>query len=169
MPNDLIDNGREGIAHKRQSPGEALVHDNAQRKQVRSVVNRLPERLFGRHVRHRAHDGPSLRLRHRCCIVSLGRIGQRFCESEVEYLDPSARCQDEVRTLDIAMNDAERLGLFQSVGDLPRHLQHALDRQRTSLDPGGQLLALDQLHHDEEVVVCLANVERRRDRRRPKC
>ena len=63
------------------------------------------------------------------------------------------------------MNDAEAMRLVQRIRHLSGHLENRRDREGPPAHPLGQLLALDQLHHDEQVVAVFGDVVCRRNGR----
>ena len=69
---------------KRRTPGGQLVEHRSHRKESRPRVDDAVARLFGRHVRHRAHDLPaSVSARAgRGCLRKLGLLRQ----SEIQHL-----------------------------------------------------------------------------------
>ncbi len=100
------------VAAERPLAGQHLVEDHAQAVDVAAGVDvvRLAARLFGRHVGRRAHD-LAVR-RHRLAVgVALG-------EAEVGDVRPALAVEEDVRRLDVAVDDAVVVGVLQGVGHL---------------------------------------------------
>ena len=79
----------------------------------------------------------------------------RFRETEVQHLHRAVGADLDVRGLQIAMDDALLVRGFERVGDLLRDRQRVGERDRAARDERGQILALDQLHHERGEVGCL--------------
>ena len=90
---------------RRPSP---LVQHDAEREQVGASIEVFPQGLLGRHVRYRAER------RTGCVMAALSivaasapRVHRReLREAEVEHLHVSARGDEDVGWLDVAMQDA---------------------------------------------------------------
>ena len=65
---------------------------------------------------------------------------------------------EDVRGLDVPMNDARRMSRVQGVGDLNRERQEQIGLQRKSGDAVLQHEAIQILHGDERPPVLLADV-----------
>ena len=78
-------------------------------------------------------------------------------EAEIEDFNQTIGGDDDIRGLQIAMNDAAVMSASQCAGNLNAIAQDRLGRQSASRAHGAQRLALDQLHHDVEFAVGLAN------------
>ena len=88
------------LALERARPGEHLVEDDSERKEIAPRVRRVAEDLLGRHVRGRA-EGAGLvgrRSASRAFRVSLG-------DAEVDELDLAAERHEHVARLHVAMDD----------------------------------------------------------------
>ena len=72
-------------------------------------------------------------------------------EAEVEHLHDAVRRDLDVRGLQIAMDDALLMRGFERLADLARDRQRFLERNRTTRDPIGERVALDQFE-DERVT-----------------
>ena len=108
---------------KRHLAGKHLVYYHAERPDVRALVHLLPARLLRRHVSRRPQDYARDRGAHR----ERGRrrqVGPRWfireClrQPEVEHLDPAFRSQLDVRRLEIAVDHAFLVRIFQRVDEL---------------------------------------------------
>ena len=117
--------------------------ENAEGVQIRPAVHRIAAHLFGRHVR-RGADG----------VAGLGQSGaavERPGDSEVEDLD-SARGEEDVLRLEVAVHHPHGVGLGQRAGDLLGDLAHLAERQPDALTKVEvEALALDDLHGDVEL------------------
>ena len=71
-----------------------------------------------------------------------------FASPKSSSLAPLCR-QHDVARLQVAMGDALSVRFVQGIRDRDRHLQRLVERQRTSGEPRGQRLALQELHHQE--------------------
>jgi hypothetical protein len=102
--------------------------------------------LLGGHEERRSE-------RLRPCLLA---VGHELGDAEVEdlggegRLTPARDGEEDVLGLEIAMNDALRVGLLERVADLTEDLGDVAERQGPdALQAVGQLLALQQLHHQE--------------------
>ena len=133
---------------------------------VGARVDRLAARLLGRHVRELALEQARLRLRG-------AERARRLGDAEVDQLDRAVVGDEHVLRRDVAVHEAERLAVGadarvrvvqpgQRVGDdaageperrarLPLLGRFANER--------AQVLAVDELHGDEVLLVELAEVE----------
>ena len=165
MPQNLVDYRCQRLALEREARGQGFVQDDTKREQIRLMVNALAERLLGGHVRHRADDRAQLGFGHRRLLVRCLETGH-LGESEVQNLHPAPLRQNQVRTLDVAVDDAEPVRLVQGVRHLRRDLQGRGHRQWPAPQSVREGFAIDQLHHDEEILSILRNVVGRCNRRR---
>ena len=96
--------------------------------------------LLGRDVGGRAHHLAGLGERH-----SLGGPG----DAEVGHLDPPVGRDDQVGRLDVAVDDAARVGDTEGIGGLGHQVADDLRVERgAGPQQVGQRLALDELHHE---------------------
>ena len=91
------------------------------------------------------------------------RAGSHFRQPEIENLRVPAIRDEEVRGLDVAMDDPCGVCGLQRVGDLDRKQQQHVDVDRAASDSMLQRHALEELHDDEGVAVLLADVVNRAD------
>ena len=144
---------------ERHAAREQLEEHDAEREEVRPVIDGPPERLLRRHVGHGPDD--HARDRHLRLRVTrgLGALGpHELGEAEVEHLDEPALGPHQVRALDVAVHDPAGVRLVQRIGDLQADLDDLADRQRPFRDARRQQFALDILHHDEVGAARLADV-----------
>ena len=149
-----VQNRDHGVAGERGPAGEHLEQDRAGGEQIGAAVERLAERLFGRHVARRPHHGAGARE-----IVGAGDllVHGRARQAEVEQLH-AVRRQEHVRRLEIAMNHAAGVQRRQRVEDAQAGRDRFGDAQWRALEPLGQRRALEQFHGDEQHAVVFADL-----------
>ena len=99
----------------------------------------------------------SIVFRHRLRIRRPALLGQ----TEVEHFGVTALGYENVGGLDIAMNDAFRVGCIQRVGHLDAQRQRSRDIERLAADVLAKRLAVQQLHHQEWMARRLTDVVNR--------
>ena len=65
---------------------------------------------------------------------------------------------ENIRGLDVPVNDAFRMRGVKRVGDFGAQIQHHIQRQRAPSDAIAQRLTLQILHDDEKLSIVLANL-----------
>ena len=90
-------------------------------------------------------------------------------ETKVEDLGLTARVDEDVGRLQIAMNDSFRVRRFECVGDLSGEIEQHIDVERARANLVGQRFAFEQLHHDEVLRLVLFDREDRADVRMIQC
>ena len=150
---------RHRLAVEEPLAGEHLEEHDAEGPDVGALVDRLAARLLGRHVGGRAEDHARLRCRVCASVGDCDRsaddaasarvAGPGLGEAEVEHLDLAVRRQLDVRGLEVAVDDALLVGFLERLGDLPRDRERLVDGDRPALQPRREVLALDELHHQE--------------------
>jgi hypothetical protein len=100
--------------------GQQLVHHGAQRIEVRVVRQLQALHLFGRHVRRGTGDAFDARDL---------RVGDQR-DAEVDDAHVGILREHDVRRLDVAMDDATRMGVVQRLGALEHDLDHVVDAQQ---------------------------------------
>ena len=164
---DLVeDRGRRGTDERRLAR-QGFVNHGAQRKQVGPRVERFAQRLLGRHVRQRAQGGsiagelPDV-ARNRLGAGSVETMG--LGEPEIQNLRLSAIRDEDVRWLDIPMDDSRRMSGIQGIGQLRAQFQDfvafeaPLTRQSCL-----ECLSPEQFHHDEGLALVIAHFVNRTD------
>ena len=96
-------------------------------------------------------------------IVFGGRRVGQLGETEVEHLRVAARGDEDVRGLDVAMDDALRVCRIERVGDFDAELDDPIELERVSLDEMFERPPFEQLHHEELLPLVLADVVDRAD------
>ena len=115
---------RGGSAKKRPLPRYDLVQDRAEGEQIRPRIQLFATSLFRRHVGYRAYCRAGTRqqfvcrnCRHRRKTGTLVAGGQ-FRQTEVENFRVSALCNEDVRRLDVSVNNALGMGCIERVRNL---------------------------------------------------
>ena len=133
---------------------EQLIDDDRQRVEVAAAIERLAARLLGRHIGGRTlHEG-----------VALAFAAPAPREAKIDDLghEPAGGggAQEDVRGLDVAMDDVVAVGLREGLRDLAGEVHHLLDGERGALAQHHveQRAAVDQLHRDERRPGELAEV-----------
>ncbi len=130
--------------------GQELVEDRSCRELVRALVHAAP-RLLGRHVAEGAHDQAGSR--------EPGVGGGDAGDAEVEDLHLPVAQDEDVPRLDVAVDDPVLMGVVEPVADLDHQGQLVLERDLAALaDEELELLAVEELHDDEEATLVLAQV-----------
>ena len=143
----------EAAPPKRNRPGKELEQHDAERVDVAAPVRALARSLLGREVLGAPHHRSRLSQR------ALGHAS----DAEVGDHRPLAREQD-VRRLDVTMNDAVLVGMRQRRADLDRELDGSVDRERpVTLDQLPQVAVGDVFEHDVGPASVLSPVEHGED------
>ena len=82
-------------------------------------------------------------------------------QAEVEDLDGAGRGQEQVRRLDVAVDDAVGVGRGQAASDLARVVERFASPQRTVPHHPGERRAHEQLRHQVRAPVLASDVEDR--------
>ena len=148
-----------GTAGEGRRAGEHLVEHGAEREQVRARVGRRALDALGCDVA----GGAEQRLRERGAVL-LGQqaVGDGAAaqpgEAEVEDLHAPVGGEDDVRRLEVVVQDRAGVGGRESLCDLDRDLDGPTLRQPAAGEPLLQRLALDELEHDVGHVALAADV-----------
>jgi len=144
-----------------------LVEEASEREHVRPLVHGLPERLLGRHRRGCPED--LARERHargrggRRPLPRAGPLVQELREPEVEELRVPRRRHDDVRRLEVAMDDAAAVSVRERAREGRREAQDLLEGEALVGEVAVERLAVDELERDVVAAVRLADLEERRD------
>ena len=95
----------------------------------------------------------------RAAGADLRQLGQ----AEVQDLRLPALGDEDVRGLDVAVDDALRVRGVEGVCNLDREIERDFERQRPVVDPVLQRLAVEELHRDERLALGLVDVVHRAD------
>ena len=90
--------------------------------------------------------------------ASSGDRRSHLGKTEIEDLDVTARSDEDVRGLDVAMDDAGGMRGVQRVGNLDPDVEQRIHAERAGGEPILQRRALQVLHDDERTPVLLADV-----------
>ena len=132
----LVGDGDRVLAGERRPPGHHLVHHDAERVQVAARVGLRALRLLGREVRGGTH--------HRADLgeVGLGRRVHRPGDAEVGDLHLAVGADQDVRRLDVAVDEAGLVGeaergrhLARDLGGLHRRDVPLVRRMSASVRP----------------------------------
>jgi hypothetical protein len=127
---------------------EHLVQDGADGEEIRALIERLTPHLLGRHVA----DGPDDDARRRAggaFAIDQADLGRGdLGEPEVEDLEVPVAGEEEVRGLQVAMQDALVVRGGQPITQLQRERDRPLGGQRAPQQTGAQRLAGEQLAHE---------------------
>ena len=135
------------------STEQHVADDQAERIDVRPLIDRLGPRLFRRHV----PDRPDHLRTHGHGVR--GRGGARPRDAEVHDHGVIGLVHHDVGGLQIPMHDPRVVGRQQAGGDLPGDGQRSLDRQPALLlEDRCQVRSLDVRHRDVLDAVDLADV-----------
>ena len=89
--------------------------------------------------------------------------GRGLREAEVEHLEMIAVGDEEVRRLDVAVNDAAPVRGVERIGDLAREVEHAMAANRSVFDQLPDGAPFEPLHRDERLALVLAELVDRAD------
>ncbi len=107
---------------ERRLPCRSLVQHRAEREQVGPEIERLAAGLLGRHVGDRPDGGPGIRQvgghRRRIELAHAHRRPMQFGQAEIEHLRPPLRRDHDVRRLDIAVDQPDRVCCDEGVSHL---------------------------------------------------
>ena len=81
-----------------------------------------------------------------------------FGKTEVQYLGLPAPGHEDVRRLDIAMDDPRAVRHVERVGELNGHIQQLLQRERPAGNKVLECRAVEMFHHDEDAAGVFADV-----------
>ena len=92
-----------------------------------------------------------------------------FGESEIEDLGVAAFGDEEIRGLDVAMNDSFGMSSIEGVSDFDADIEQTFEFHRPIADAVLQGNALEKFHGDEGFVVVVADVVNGADVRMVQC
>jgi hypothetical protein len=139
-------------------PREHFEQHDAERPDVAASVGGAAARLFRTHIGGRAQDDPGAGHRRRGDgrryvggggrDVAVEGLGQ----SEVEHFDGAVGPELDVGRLQVAMDDALRVGRLERIDHLRRNRQCLVERQRACRQAVGERWPVDQLEHQRRRV-----------------
>ena len=141
-------------AGERQLPRHQVIHGAAKAVDVAPPVDLAATRLLGRHVVDGAHRDAVGRGERRRGVGL-----HQDAESQVQDLDLPLAAQQDVRGLDVAVNDPLVVRVSQAHGCLRGILHHLQRGDRPLLQSLSQAVARDVFHHDVQDLLELVGVE----------
>ena len=143
-----------------------FIEHQAECPDVGAVIDRFTASLLRRHVCRGAQDHapPGRAAGQRRRIVVVRSRALHLGQTEVQDLRVAATADEDVRRLDVAVDDAGVVRGVERIGDFDAERQHRVQRQAAAL--GDSLLQRDAfqvLHDDEGAAVLLADVVNRAD------
>jgi hypothetical protein len=138
----LHDRRQRGVAVERNLSREELEDDDPHRVEIASLVHALAAHLLGAHVLRGADE------RSRGGHMALGV--NVFGDAEVHQADDAPGVAHDVRSLQVAMDNAFIVDRFEPIRDLDRNGQGLAQGKRALRSQNlAQVHALDELHGDE--------------------
>src|SRR5438552_2739052 len=162
-----VQNGLEyhatGVTEKRKLCGNRFVQYGSEREQVGASIEFLPFDLFRGHVgdgaKRRTGAGQVLlRLYGGCAHANALRFQRDFRQPEIENLRLTSIRNEDVRWLDVSMDDALRMCCIERVGNLDAEIEHRFDFQRLAIDLMPERLPLQQFHRNESSTIDLIDL-----------
>ena len=153
-------------AGERAAPRQHLVEHDAEREDVGAMVRGVAVHLLRRHVAHGPHHDAGHRLwrgGQRRVRQALGGWRRELGQAEVEDLDAVLRRDEDVRRLQVAMDDALLVGCAQPVRDLRAEVERAAQRQPSPRQQPVERRAVEELGNDVGEAALDADVEDRDD------
>ena len=146
------------IALERARAAQHLVHNRAEREDVRSPIDQLAAHLLRRHVADRAEDDAGLGGRHleRRSIFAGDRAQLR--DAEVEDLHAPFFGDVDVLGLQIAVHDPFFVRRRESMRDLQRDVDGFARRNRSAIEAFAERFTFQQLADEKRGAVGVADV-----------
>ena len=171
-----IENNRRGIAVERRLARGHFVEHRAEAEEIGARIEVLAARLFRRHVGNgadsRAGTGEQEIIGGRLsnavartdCFTDApgsGLLGQSKIEN---FCLPAGRDED-IRGLDVAMNDAAGMGGIERIGELRAKIEQGIGGHGPAADALAKRLPFEDFHHQIRAAVVFADVVNRADSR----
>ena len=99
-----------------------------------------------------------LRLDSRGAHGNALRLQRDLGQPEIQNLRLTSIRHEDVRGLDVPVDDALGMSRVESVGDLDAQIEHRLDLQRPARDQVPKRLSLQQFHRDKGSPIGLINL-----------
>ena len=169
-----VENYGSGVAAKRGAARGHLVEDRAKTKNIGARVEVFAASLLRRHVSDGA-DGRAGIREHRVAQwrrIQAGSGAESFerqvfggvlGEAEVENFGLAARGDENIRGLDVAMNNSAGMCGVEGIGNLNGEIEERGERDGAAADAFAEGLAFEQLHNEERTPAGFADVEERAD------
>jgi hypothetical protein len=146
----LGQHGQRVAGGERRLPGEALEQHRAEREQIRSGVDLLrPARLLRGHIPRGADHRVARRARERLVAV----MEPRDAEIEDRDLRRIAAAEEQVRGLDVAVDDPARVRGREPLGDAEPQGDALGGAERAAPEAVAEVFSFDPLHREERLVV----------------
>src|ERR1019366_9323334 len=129
--------------------GQHLVEDDAEREEVRPLVQGAAERLLGGEIVEGADDHAFARVPPGPGRVARA-LGQELAEPEIEHLHATVRREHEVRGRDVPVQDAALVRDLQALERLNRDVEALRDREPSLIHDLVEAFALQVLEHQIE-------------------
>jgi hypothetical protein len=97
------------------------------------------------------------RRQGRCGVISAATC-TNLGQTEIENLRVAASGDEQVRRLDIAVDDSGVVRRLESVGDLDGHRQQQVDIERVPSDAVLQRRPFETFHHQERAAILFADI-----------
>ena len=157
------------VTAKRKNACGHLVEHYSERKQIRACVELLRERLLGRHVRNRTQRAAGtcqvLRVHFLCGerlpISSRTLKRTNLSQTKVENLGVPTLRDENVRGLNVTMNDSLAVGRVECIGDFRGYQEQLFQFHRSAGDVVFQRPPFQVFHGDECPAIMLADVIKR--------
>ena len=149
---DGVEDYRRGVARKRQLSGGHLINHSPQREKIGAGIELFAPSLLRRHVRDsadraarvgKAGGARTVVLRDINCLGGHSRCARELGEAEVQNLHLAPLGKENVRRLDVAMDDSFRVCGIDRVRQLNAHVEQTINRQRSAVQFGIESLTLD--------------------------
>jgi hypothetical protein len=146
---DLVERGAERISFEGLAAAKQLVENHPGREDVGTMVGALSPHLFRRHVVQRPHHH-----------LAAGQLrGDQPREPEVQQLRRPAGRNEDVGRLDVAVDHAVDVGVFDAFADLDRELELPCEgHRRVRGHPLLKVLSFQELHGEKRLPFMLAEV-----------
>ncbi len=166
---DVVEELGQSLSAERAHAVERLEQRHAEGELIARRRGPVAAQLLGRHVGRRAEHRPGLRQRQggvghagRRRRAARGRDAVAAGSRQAEIGDPRpiVGADEHVLWLEVAVDDADRVGRGQTATGLDEHGERIAPGSRPG-QPGAQGGALDVLHGHEDAVAVPADVEHR--------
>src|ERR1700680_465992 len=163
--NERVEKRGCGLSLERQDSSRHLIEYDPEREEVRARVHRPAQRLLRRHV----WDGSQSEAGASEIVRGLRDVSEgvatdagfvphaELCQAEVQNLGVPALGDENVRRLNIAVNDAVRVGGVERVGNLDPQIKQLWQGQWALGDALPESRTIEILHRDETPVLRLTD------------
>jgi len=155
---NCFEDDRRTLATEGQLASGHLIEDGSKREQIGPCIQFSRPRLLRRHIsdgaERRTRAGEVLfvnRSRHgirRCNLIRRTDSGRNLCQPKIQNLGVTACGNEDVRRLDVAMNDTFGVGGVERVSDVNRQTEQNIGVEGLSGDAIFQCHPVQKLHND---------------------